>query len=73
MGRKKEEGLVGNVSCAVSGGGRVVQLAFHGHFPARSSEQPVLTMGAHRTLGCKKKRHDEPEEGSQPQRLHPVK
>lgn len=43
-----------------------LQLASHGHFPGHQSGQPVLTTGAHRTPGSKKKRQEEPKEGDGP-------
>ena len=44
----------------------------HGHFPIHLRKQPDLSVSARRTLGCKKKRQEEPEEGSQLGHSHPV-
>lgn len=46
--------------------------ASHGRFPICLSEQPALSVSARRTLGCEKKRQEEPEEGSQLRHIHLV-
>ena len=60
LGRTEKQGLPGTISCTG------VQFTSHSHFPGHLGGQPMLTVGARRTPGSKKKRQAKPKEGDGP-------